>query len=110
MEFLIATNSPENTISIIDLSHEGIPEINNVSQIKIYPNPTTGVFTASFDGLSVEEFNIGIYNILGVLLFKTSKPKSETNFKIDLTGYPQGQYLLRAMSVNQSVVCKVIKE
>lgn len=107
--YIVATNSPANTISILELSHVGITEITISNVFEVHPNPTSGVITISLKMQFDSDYNIEIYNILGVLLHKISKTKSETNFTIDITKYPKGQYFLRINSLNQSYLRKVVK-
>jgi DNA-binding beta-propeller fold protein YncE len=106
---VIATNSPENTISILDLSHEGISEKTTLNVIEIHPNPTTDLVNVLIKNPFDSDYTIEIYSILGVLMQEISKNKSETNFTIDLTKYPKGQYLIQFKSGNQFFVRKIIK-
>jgi len=107
--YIIATNSPENTVSILDLSHVGFDETNISNLLEVYPNPTSGVITVSINKQLDSDYIIEVYNVLGVLLKKISKAIDETNFVVDLTQYHKGQYLLHFISRNQSCLQKIIK-
>ena len=50
--------------------------LNKLSNIKIYPNPTNGVFNIEYisHDLNVGESNFAIYNVLGQRLFETRLP------------------------------------
>jgi DNA-binding beta-propeller fold protein YncE len=81
-QFLIATNSPENTVSIIEIPHNSIYESTSTDLITVFPNPTSGILNISFEKQINENYSIEIYNCIGSLLYKTLK--SGTNSIIDL--------------------------
>ena len=107
--YIIATNSPENTISILELSHLDIAEINVPQVLKVHPNPSSGIISVSLRKPFGSDYSIELYNLTGVLLLKTFYAKSQTTLTIDLTNYSQGQYLLRIKSNEQSYIRKVAK-
>ncbi len=106
--YVIATNSPENTISIFELSHVGTADINASQDLTVYPNPSSGIISVSFKKPFNPDYSIELYNIMGVLL-KTIYSKSQTTLTIDLTNYAQGQYFLRIKSNEQSYIRLVTK-
>lgn len=77
--------------------------------LNCYPNPTTGLVTVSLNKASDSDYNVQIYNDLGVLLLQITKAKSETNFTIDISEYPTGQFFVHINSDNQSYVGRVTK-
>lgn len=88
------------TINVISPAHAtGINEattvINSKSNIKIYPNPSSGIYNIS------SPTNIEVYNIIGELIV------SEINaISIDLTQVPRGVYVVR---LNGGRIEKLIK-
>ena len=68
----------------------GVDDIT--TDISIYPNPSNGKFNVNI-GNSVNNLNISIYDIYGKQVSKLSYEQSE-NILLDLTGLPQGVYLL----------------
>ena len=107
---VIATNSPENTISILDLPNEGVSEPIFAKFIKIYPNPTSDLIHITIDKQFDSDFSIDIYNAIGTIMEKILETKSVIDFYIDLSKYPKGQIYLRFSSGNQFYSFKVIKK
>lgn len=107
--YILATNSPENTVSIFELPQVGVSETPISNLLNCYPNPTTGLVTVSLNKASDSDYNVQIYNDLGVLLLQITKAKSETNFTIDISEYPTGQFFVHINSDNQSYIGKVTK-
>jgi hypothetical protein len=107
--YIIATNSPANTISILDLQYAGIDEINNTQVFEIHPNPSSGVVSVSLRKILNSDYSVELYNIMGLLLFKTFKDQSQKTFNVDLSNYVSGQYLLIIKSNDQSYICKLAK-
>jgi len=46
----------------------GINEINNITDISVYPNPTTNQTTVKFNLEETADVSVKIYNILGIVL------------------------------------------
>lgn len=86
-------------------------EIEGLSSITLYPNPTNGqaTFVAAFDR-TVDDAGMQIVNLLGQLVWeaRTSKTNSFTE-KIDLTQFPAGLYLVRLLVDGQVATRKLIK-
>jgi len=77
-------------------------EINETS-IKVYPNPSNGVFL--IDGLDSNS-KLYLYSIDGKLL-KILEYNSETNFQFDISNFQTGNYLLKIIEEEDVVVKKI---
>ena len=90
---------------IIKLSREDLnpipAEVKELSQeaIKIYPNPTNGMFT--IEGLEVAE--VKVYNALGQLVKETKENV------IDLSGQEAGTYIVKVITPSGVVTKQIIK-
>jgi len=107
--YILSTNSPENTVSLIELSPASTNETTINSSIQIYPNPTLSKIIIAFNKELGSDVIIELYNIYGGLLMQVQKSKPEMSFSIDLTKYPNGHYIVRILSWNQSLTQKIIK-
>lgn len=107
--YVISTNSPENTVSIIELSPESDSEVEINKSIDIYPNPALTFIKIKLNKEFDSDYLIELYNIYGNLQMQQSKSKSESNFTIDLTKFPIGQYFIHFKSIAQSRTFKIIK-
>lgn len=72
--------------------------------IRIFPNPTDGVFAIETTGESIQR--VEIMDIRGVVLFTTESNTST----VDLTDYPAGVYLVRMQLPGNSVTARVVKK
>jgi alpha-tubulin suppressor-like RCC1 family protein len=93
--------SYDNTASDAVLGTKDVTVTNNV---KIYPNPSTGIFTISLE----EEANVSVHDMLGKVIY-TNKVKAGNN-SIDISNYQSGVYLLNVKTENGSLTKKIIKE
>jgi len=81
-----------------------VNETNSSSQISIYPNPTTGIFTIT----STEKISsIRITNIIGQEIYHlTIQPFNHST--IDLSTHPKGIYFLKVISEGNIYTQKII--
>ena len=75
-------------------------------QIKIFPNPTTGLLNIQSNKVIDEMF---LYDFSGKILMRKDKLSFGTN-KIDITVYPQSVYLMRCRYGKQWDTFKIIKK
>lgn len=80
-----------------------------LQKIKIYPNPSNGVFYISLGDL--EPTSIEVYDLTGKIIL-SKKNISVNNFEtsIDLKYATKGIYFVKIIANNQSVVKRIIKE
>lgn len=93
--FIIITNSPDNSVSIIDLSTSGTEEIAHTTNVNLFPNPCTNFIHVSIKHAVTNDFSVEIYNRTGQMIRNLQKNRYETNFKVDVNNYPAGQYYIR---------------
>ncbi len=74
----------------------GIEDIDPFEDVKIYPNPTTGMFTIEMNNNVYGELVIDIFSQNGskVLNIKFQKTTEYFQSQIDLSGQPNGMYLI----------------
>ena len=103
-----------NTLYIDDININGVitvgltPTTMPVSQITVYPNPTTGELRIINYELGIK--NVEVYNILGECVFKSEIINTES--EINISSLSNGIYLLRITDNNNSSVYtqRVIKQ
>ncbi|MFZ4520490.1 MAG: T9SS type A sorting domain-containing protein [Bacteroidales bacterium] len=77
--------------------------------LKVYPNPTTGVFIIELSEVSEKTVvNVEIYGMRGENLFN-DQYKGEKQHQVSLEGRPSGIYYIRVKSGNVSESVKILK-
>ncbi len=90
----------ENYISIVTSIYEATK-----SDLKIYPNPTNGIFFIKAD----KNINrIEVLNVSGAKLI--DKTPNNKEFSVDITNYPAGFYLIKVTSEGETQIHEVIKK
>lgn len=78
----------------------GTAEITSQKKISVYPNPTSGIFHLNLEKNST----VTLYDPSGKLMKTTEVAKGEN--KIDISGLPDGIYLLKSESESYKVIKK----
>ncbi len=79
-------------------------------KLKLYPNPSTGLFYLAFDAENNLPINVLVTDALGKVVLKmTYKDKSQLWLKsIDLTNYAPGVYFLKLENNGNETTQKLI--
>lgn len=80
-------------------------EENELGEMILYPNPTTGMFTLDIN--SNETLTIEVYNSVGELI---GQEKTNSKFNFDLSNFSRGIYFVRVGLNNNQKIMKVIKQ
>ena len=77
----------------------GLKDADIWQHLKIYPNPTPGIFTLEMDNHIMGELIIDIFGETGSQIINIKFHKETAHFKtqIDLSGQPVGAYLIGLM-------------
>lgn len=80
--------------------------------LKVYPNPTTDRATLTLAATANSEGMLQLFDLSGKLLHsrKLESVEMEQPLEIDLTAYPSGCYLLRAVIGKQYYGAKLVKQ
>jgi len=97
----ISTECPQNIIC------EQYTAINDtkLSEINVFPNPVSDVLKINGD---IENSTVTIVNISGKVVYK--KENASNRLDIPVSNFPNGMYLLKIESNNNSIVKKFIKK
>jgi len=101
-----------DTITIPVFSTTGIEDTDPFEGVKIYPNPTTGMFTIEMDNNIFGELIIDIFTPNGskTLNIKIEKTTEHFSSQIDLSGQAKGMYLINLSTDKFKAVRKVVVE
>jgi hypothetical protein len=78
-----------------------------ISNLIIYPNPTTDSFKISSEIITLNDFTIQVFNILGKKVLEKLNSNSRT---VDISFLESGIYLLKISKDNQHKTLKLIKK
>jgi len=85
----------------------GIKQLNNSNiNVKIYPNPASGKFNLSVDGLK-DEADLSIFNMQGQIIYKYQIPGDSIQ-QIDVSNFSPGIYFVKLMNKDVQKIEKVI--
>jgi hypothetical protein len=73
----------------------------------IFPNPTNGIFTLGVN--DVQSIQVEIFGIMGEKVLQRELSGSQ-QYEFDLTDWPNGVYLIRAVAAGKMSVGKLIKQ
>ena len=82
-------------------------ETFNSETFKVYPNPSTGIFNLKTD--SVQQLSISVIDITGKEIFNQQNVNiQDNNYKIDLSDYSSGIYILNIKTSTSTTIKKLI--
>lgn len=93
-----------STSQITQVEETEITEL--LENIKIYPNPSTGLFY--FISNDKTQVQISVYNSNGSLIIHDNIVSNK--WVIDLSDQPSGIYVLKVFSNNKTLTIKLIKQ
>ena len=93
--------------AIVDLATglEGIP-VSGLTEIKVYPNPTTGMVNIEFTGTG-RKTEVLVTNLVGAEIFR-KEITDAANYQIDLSNQGSGVYLLKISNNNRQYINKIV--
>ncbi len=93
-------------VRVFKQSFDGIEELQNFD-ITVYPNPTKDMISLTFSDYQIKQ--LSITDIMGKEVFvKTNVQEKE---KVDLSGFSNGIYIIKATTVNNEVLTtRIVKE
>ncbi len=102
---------PDNTgILEIGGGFVGIENENVIESLKVFPNPTTGLFTVELGNLNKKSVEISVYNVLGEEIFNTgTKDYSVNPPLLDISANQPGIYFITLKSKGEIRTSKILK-
>ncbi len=95
-----------DNISISDPTVGIQDEITNSSEIKVFPNPSNGIFTIQ-SPKTIQ--SVKVHNECGETIYPNNFIQNDIT-KLDLSNYPKGMYIISIELENKIVIQKVIIE
>lgn len=81
--------------TIVDILNLGEELETNPQMVKVYPNPTTGKVTVSFDNMIKESYQFILHNAVGQKVFITQLNKGQKAQEVIFPKLPSGIYYYR---------------
>ena len=98
------TYSQDILSNISSLNLSGIEDVT-CGEIKLYPDPTTGIVTIKAPGLQ----KVILYDISGKIL-KEKEINNRSEYIFDLSDYAKGMYIVKIVSLEKSVSINIVKK
>lgn len=100
-----------NQPSIVNnITKQQAVETFDQTSYKIFPNPTTGIFTVQYNSKEKFTASIIVRNAMGQVVYKTSSKEyiNSLQERINISGKPKGIYLVEIISGEKRVVTKIL--
>jgi hypothetical protein len=105
---VVTENGCSDTSNCIAVNNVGLKDLEDLSGIKIYPNPTTGTVTVSFNNMQEGQFSLELLDATGRLMTRQLIQNNST--QVSLKSYESGIYIIRISNGNRQSIHRVIKE
>ena len=100
-----------NLIATGLLNGTNVNENNLASNIKIYPNPTNGIFQLDISEKNAGAYQFEITDVLGKTIYSDKFNNDNLHVQqIDISSQPNGVYLLRLTGENCDRTVKILKQ
>ena len=101
-----------DTITLIVDLCTGIltPEMAN-TEMKIFPNPSNGLFQIQITGIENQDYNLDVYNTVGAVVYSNKliySGKDTQTMKLDFSNFAKGVYYIRLFSDGEIKVKSLI--
>jgi photosystem II stability/assembly factor-like uncharacterized protein len=106
--------SNENCYDVMSksISMVSIEDVNNLKNLTIYPNPSSGQFTVTYQMRSTADFSVDIVDLSGKQVYtrEFSSISEPGQFDVDLKNQMKGFYIVKVHVGNETVTRKLLIE
>lgn len=97
------------TSNVASCTPIGIKEVHLSDEVKIFPNPTTGIATIDLNLKTASHITIQVYNIMGQTIQRWEQNNFTTgSLKVNLSSQPNGLYFVKVSDGTSLVVKKLM--
>ena len=95
--FFDQSNHSDSVCVVFEYRVAAVAGIENINEnkISVFPNPSNGIFTLSFQHSLSEDLNITLYDAFGNSIFQMNISSNSMNASIDLLSQPNGIYFVK---------------
>jgi N-acetylneuraminic acid mutarotase len=86
----------------------GVKDIDENSDINLFPNPSNGEFTINIKDKAVHNVDLEIYSSIGVSVYSSKNESVNGTISINLTQQPQGLYFIKIIADSKTIFKSVI--
>ena len=104
-------SSPGVKVSAMDTcTSTGINDLTVTNSLVVFPNPSNGVFTTSFNTLKADNYSVKITNTLGQVVYEEELNNFNGTYskEINIAAYGKGVYMLSISNSKNEDVKKVL--
>lgn len=99
----------DTTTQTVIITGVGIEEANLLKEVKIYPNPSAGIFNLELVNAVIGELSVVVIDMTGRTVYNsTEEVKGELKKSIDLSSLAKGVYYLRMESDSMTEIRKIV--
>jgi hypothetical protein len=103
--------SEENDIVYLAITTDfntdiNVSEVPAADRVNIYPNPTSGLVQVT--GMESGMVQFAVYDVMGRLMVRSMEKVSNGTATMDLTGLPNGQYMIKIGQGEKAVVKELV--
>ena len=102
---VIVTDVCMDTSACYGAGYTGVDDLTSSFEISVAPNPSSGLFAVSMNGLSNEKVEVKIFDMVGKIIYKSTVTPQEDAFEmlVDLSNNETGVYILNVISESGAV-------
>ena len=92
------------------LDEIGLNEVLFYSSINVYPNPTKGRLTISFEGKEKVGFSATLVNSIGQTIRAWNKLQTDQEVMLNIEEVPKGSYILKIEQGSKSAYFRILRQ
>jgi hypothetical protein len=99
------------TMGIIEVRRKGVVNLNQVSDLIAFPNPSEGAIQVQFKIAEESDVNLSLYNEVGQMvqnILDKHMPVGNYKYSVDLERLPDGVYILTLKTEKQVIDSKLL--
>ncbi|NTW33844.1 MAG: T9SS type A sorting domain-containing protein, partial [Bacteroidetes bacterium] len=95
-----------DNIEVLDAASVGVNEYSNTSELKVYPNPSTGIVNIISNGFTTNA-NLNVYNLQGQSVYSETISGGSNN-QINLSYLPKGVYMIKVSNNETNLISRLV--
>ena len=105
---IVTENGCTDTSACTDITSVGLTDVPVSDFIRVYPNPSTGIFTIDDTRGELSGQAITVGNLVGEIIYRSKITSQKT--QLDLSNKPEGVYFISVTGQSGKLVTRITKE